>query len=698
MTQFSASDAALEGFNLIRRHWRIVMGWAGFNLLALVMLVVLTVVLSLIAAAMNGGQSSGPVAIVAGAVVGVGTVTLQAIIAGGVFRLELRSQQPAFLHLRLGRDELRLVVVWLITLTGFWLIGWLVALLGGALLHLGRPWIVLAAVPSALLISVTAHISTDIAAAPFMWVIPLALYLVTFVIVFQTRPILPHNWMIAIEPLFIVALVGVMVFEIRSYLFGILALNVIVVFVITLVCHGELSRTRPDAQHLTAFYMWMSAGGVIGGIFAGLIAPNIFTWVLEYPALIVVAILCRPGLEMPTDLRTRLFWLGAIAVVAIAAYPGIADRYVTDTTTFNWTIGAMLVIAGLVSREPLPFAAVIAVVFIIGQVYRPDSDTKETMRSFFGVHKITETSDGTYRVFLHGTTIHGAERMLDDNGEPLKGPPPMITYYHDDSPMGVTVKATRARVNGPIKVAVVGLGTGTFACFKRPQDNFTFYEIDASVVRMARDPNHFRYITGCAPDVPIRLGDARLTLADAKEQYDLIVLDAFSSDAIPIHLMTQEAMATYLARLAPHGIVLMHVSNRHMELASVVAGIAHANGVVSRMNNRAAREGEDDSKYVFTSTVVISAREDQDFGVLRQDQDWSGIEPPAGQRIWTDDYSNVIGAVIRQYRKKYESAAEEASEPETSEKTPEKAPEKGPEKAPEAVPVPAARPEIDKKP
>jgi len=206
----------------------------------------------------------------------------------------------------------------------------------------------LAAVPSALLISVTAHISTDVAAAPFMWVIPLALYLLTFVIVFQTRPVLPHDWMVAIEPLFIVALVGVMVFDIRAYLFGILALNVIAVFVITLVCHGELSRTRPNAQHLTAFYMWMSAGGVIGGIFAGLIAPNIFSWVLEYPALIVVAILCRPGLEMPTDLRTRLFWLGAIVVVAIAAYPGIAERYVTDSTTFNWTIGAMLVIAGLV--------------------------------------------------------------------------------------------------------------------------------------------------------------------------------------------------------------------------------------------------------------------------------------------------------------------------------------------------------------
>jgi hypothetical protein len=250
--------------------------------------------------------------------------------------------------------------------------------------------------------------------------------------------------------------------------------------------------------------------------------------------------------------------------------------------------------------------------------------------------------------------------------------------------MGDTVKATRARVDGPIKVAVVGLGTGTFACFRRPQDSFTFYEIDASVVRMARNPNYFRYIAECAPDVPIRLGDARLTLADAKDQYDLIVLDAFSSDAIPIHLMTREAMATYLARLAPCGIVVMHVSNRHMELASVVAGIAHANGLVSRMNNRAPREGEDDAKYVFTSTVVASARQDEDFGVLRQDQDWSVIEPPFGQRIWTDDYSNVIGAVIRQYRRRH-AEAEEASEP------------AAPEKAPEAVPVPAAKPDIEKK-
>jgi hypothetical protein len=512
-------------------------------------------------------------------------------------------------------------------------------------------WIALAAVPSALLISVTSHISTDIAAAPFMWVIPLALYLVTFVIVFSTRPILRHEWMVAIEPMFIVALVGIMVLDIRQYLLWLLALNVATFFVITMVCHGELARSRPPAQHLTAFYMWMSAGGVIGGIFAGLIAPNIFNSVVEYPALIVLAILCRPGLEMPTGWRTRLLWLGAAAIVAAVAFPGLTERYVTDEKTFNWTVGAMLVVAGLVSREPLPFASVIAVVFIIGQAYRPDSEVRETMRSFFGVHKITETADGRFRVFLHGTTIHGAERLRDDAGEPISGKPPMISYYHENSPMGVTVKAVRARVGGPIKVAVVGLGTGTFACFSEPGDDFKFYEIDASVEKLARDPEKFTYIARCAPNIPVVLGDARLTLAESPDRYDLIVLDAFTSDAIPIHLMTREAMATYVSKLAPGGIVIMHVSNRHMELASVVAGIAHANRLVSRMNNRAARDDEDDAKYLFTSTVVISAREEKDFGALLEDKDWFVLDIDSEQRIWSDDYSNVVGAIVRNLRK-----------------------------------------------
>jgi hypothetical protein len=217
--------------------------------------------------------------------------------------------------------------------------------------------------------------------------------------------------------------------------------------------------------------------------------------------------------------------------------------------------------------------------------------------------------------------------------------------------MGVTVKAVRARVNGPIKVAVVGLGTGTFACFAERRDSFKFYEIDASVEKLARDPERFRYLDQCAPDVPVVLGDARLTLAESPDYYDLIVLDAFTSDAIPIHLMTREAMAIYVSKLAPHGIVMMHISNRHMELASVVAGIAHANGLVSRHNNRAAREGENDTRYIFTSNVVINAREEADFGQLLEDKDWSELTIDPEQRIWTDDYSNIIGAIVRNLRR-----------------------------------------------
>jgi spermidine synthase len=209
----------------------------------------------------------------------------------------------------------------------------------------------------------------------------------------------------------------------------------------------------------------------------------------------------------------------------------------------------------------------------------------------------------------------------------------------------------RARVNGPIKVAVVGLGTGTFACFAERGDSFKFYEIDASVEKLARDPARFRYLEQCGPDIPVVLGDARLTLAESPDKYDLIVLDAFTSDAIPVHLMTREAMAIYVSKLAPGGIVMMHVSNRHMEFASVVAGIAHANGLVSRVNNRAAREGEEDARYVFTSNVVINAREAKDFGQLLEDEDWSELNIDATQRIWTDDYSNIIGAIFRNLRK-----------------------------------------------
>jgi len=510
-------------------------------------------------------------------------------------------------------------------------------------------WVALAAVPSALLIAVTAHISTDVAAAPLLWVIPLALYLATFVIVFQTRPLLPHRWMVLVQPLAIVVLVGVLAVGVLSYLVLTLALNVVTFFLCAMVCHGELARRRPAARHLTAFYMWMSAGGMIGGISAGLVAPHVFSWVAEYPLLIVLAILCRPGLALPHARRDMLWWLLILGLAVAIVVARLVFKRDVDTNVYWVVVVGLLWFAFVLQRHVLPFAALIALTFLVANLYGADGTRRATVRSFFGVHKIVDSEDGMFRILLHGTTEHGAQQLRDEEGRPLTGRPEPLTYYHADSPMARGLAAARARKNGPLRVGVVGLGTGSLACHVEPGDTWRFYEIDPAVVRISRDEARFTYLAQCAPNVPIVLGDARLTLADAADgSYDVLVIDAFSSDAIPVHLLTREAMAIYRQKLAPGGMALVHVSNRHMELGSVVAGIAQANGMVTRVID--SDEGEDEENHKFSSHLAAVARTDADFGALTEAEDWMVVEADPAQWVWTDDYSNIVGAIVRKMR------------------------------------------------
>jgi hypothetical protein len=509
-------------------------------------------------------------------------------------------------------------------------------------------WMALAAVPAGLLIAVTAHLSTDVAAAPLLWVIPLALYLLTFVIVFQTKPLLRHDWMVAIQPLFIAGLVVLLAFEVLHHIFLSTAGNIAAFFVTALVCHGELARRRPAPRHLTAFYMWMSAGGVVGGIAAGLVAPRVFSWVAEYPLLIVLAILCRPGPARPVSRHWRAVWLVVLAAAVAAMLLGLGYQYGLQEKAFKPAIAGLLVISILFWRDPVKFAAVIAVAFMAARLHDPGVGRREFVRSFFGVYKIIDSADGMFRIFLHGTTEHGAQRLERDDGSPI-GRPETLTYYHLGSPLAQATAAVRKRKDAPIRIAVVGLGTGTFACLTGPGDVLHFYEIDRVVAGIATDPTRFSYVSRCAPEARIVLGDARLTLAAADDgQYDVIVMDAFSSDAIPVHLMTQEAMAIYLKKLAPGGLVLMHISNRHMELASVVANIAAANGAVTRLSD--SDTGEDDDNYKFSSTVAAVARSEPEFAALAGSEDWQPTPPDPSLRTWTDDYSNIIGAMIRHAR------------------------------------------------
>ncbi|MGO8909786.1 MAG: spermidine synthase, partial [Bradyrhizobium sp.] len=425
-------------------------------------------------------------------------------------------------------------------------------------------------------------------------------------------------------------------------------------FIIAMACHGELARTRPAAKYLTGFYVALSFGGMIGGLFAGLIAPNVFSWVAEYPILVVLAVLCRPPGEERFPQLSRWYWpaLAALAVALIAASFSSGQVFDWLEEQRVYVVGAVAALGMLLALLPRAdhwkLASLATLALLLIRLYPADDGRVETVRSFFGVHKIVVTPRGQYHVLMHGTTIHGAEKFQNDDGTPVPGRPEPITYYHRDGGIGQAITAIRERKGAPLRVAVIGLGAGTLTCASEPGETWKFFEIDQSMVDTARDPRYFTYIRNCEPDLKPVMGDARLTFArEPSGIYDLIIVDAYSSDAIPIHLATREAMRIYKDKLAPRGAVLMHVSNRHLELSSVVVGIAEANELKSWVYSE---DSGRDSEYIFSTSVVVSAREEADIGKLASSDQWAETEADEKQRVWTDDYSNVLGAVYRRLR------------------------------------------------
>src|SRR6201747_2168600 len=361
-------------------------------------------------------------------------------------------------------------------------------------------WIFLAAVPSGLLIAVTAHISTDVAAAPLLWVLPLSLYLLTWVLVFQSRPLLPHKWVLMLQPLAIAGVIVLLAVGGEQNLLLTLGGHLLCFFVIAMACHGELARTRPPSKYLTGFYVALSFGGMIGGLFAGLLAPFLFSWIAEYPILLALAALCRPHAHERLPRWSRWYWpfLAALAVALIAPSYSSGKVFTWLDDHRVWMIGAIGVLSallalGLNANRWKIFATVIVALVLI-RAYPSDDGRVETVRSFFGVHKIVVTPHGQYHVLMHGTTIHGAQKFQNDDGTPITGRPEPISYYHKDGGIGRAITAIRARKGGPIRVAVIGLGAGTLACQSAPGENWTFFEIDQTMVDKARDPKYFTYI------------------------------------------------------------------------------------------------------------------------------------------------------------------------------------------------------------
>ena len=495
--------------------------------------------------------------------------------------------------------------------------------------------IVLAFVPSSLLLGVTEHLTSEIAAVPLLWVIPLLLYLATFVIVFARRPLLSNTWVVRVQPWFVTLLV--LVWVLNTYL-SVFLIHLATFFVIALMCHGELARRRPRVGHLTDFYLCIAVGGALGGIFNALIAPALFNTLVEYPLAIALACALKPVPAGTPWLRRSDFLVPLVLAAAIAIaiafgfYP--LKQGAISIVLYLEIVGVALY---LCYERPVSLGLAVAVLLIGSNALHNPERVLDRHRSFYGQHTVLLDQTGKFHILMHGLTVHGAEYM-----DPTLRDQP-TTYYHRDSPIGQWFRVAK---DLPLQnVAVIGLGTGTLACYRRPGQQWTFYELDPTVVQLARNTQYFHFLQDCAPGARIVPGDGRLSLVDTPDDaYDLIIVDAFSSDSIPVHMITREAFALYMRKLHPDGVLMLHITNQYLDLRPVIGDLAADAGLVARTPGFHVSMPPPDRFAAMDSMWVAVARKPQPLQKLMDEEGWIALKPDT-KRVWTDDYSNIFGAL-----------------------------------------------------
>jgi hypothetical protein len=444
-------------------------------------------------------------------------------------------------------------------------------------------WLALGAIPSVLWLAVGNQLSQDVAAVPFLWILPLAIYLLTFVLCFDHdrwyRPrlfrwLMPAAWIAVVTA---VSQHGYVDIRVTA------PLLLIALFLCCMFCHGELARLRPEASSLTSYYLTIAGGGAVGGIFVGLVAPRVF-----------------------------------------------ADYYELPISVLGCVVMALWLLYGLRGKRILRVAGVVAAATVTAIVMqsRPAAPNVDT-RNFYGTLQTYEagTGEDRYRVLVNGTIQHGVQFLDDERcGIPT-------TYYGPAS--GAAIALGVMQKHGPVHVGVIGLGVGTMAAYGRDRDRFRFYEINPEVIQVAT--HQFRYLKNSPASISLVTGDARLSLErEAPQGFDLLVVDAFSGDSIPVHLLTREAFALYFRHVAPHGAIAVHTTNKHLELAPVVRMSAQANGADSSLIHNS---GDSKNLVYLSSWVVVTKNRD-----LTREISWLSSPMPKNQRLrlWTDDYSNLL--------------------------------------------------------
>ena len=523
-------------------------------------------------------------------------------------------------------------------------------------------WVLLAAVPSGLMLSTTTHITTDIMAIPLLWVLPLSLYLISFILVFGRSGERWGRWAALAAPFLLLLFggAGLLSIDRAATLYGLSSL--LLLGVVATALHGALAADKPDVAHLTRFYLLMSLGGVTGGLFAALVAPLLFDWVYEHPILLLMAAFLVPA--RPITRRIGQLWVGRGAparLLRVAAPPlalalswwlGEAFRPTALSAATVAGVAAIVALAVLAIGRPIAFTFhFLMLMLALGGWQQIDvsSIPDARVRSFFGIYSVQNVQSSQTRRLQHGTTLHGVQSL-----DPAKSRIPM-SYYAPESGVGLAFQAAPSLFGPGARIGFVGLGAGSLACYAQPGQAWTVFEIDPAIVDLTIGRQAFTYVAQCKPDIRVVLGDARLTLAkEPGGSFDMLAVDAFSSDAIPLHLLTVEALRTYLAALQPDGVLLIHISNRFLDLEPVVAAMVREEGLVARRLLYFPRTASALAGLSFSGSDWVAITR-TDAGMARflaaaepgpeAESLWGELGDADDQPAWTDERASILPAL-----------------------------------------------------
>jgi SAM-dependent methyltransferase len=503
-------------------------------------------------------------------------------------------------------------------------------------------WLAAAFLPSGLMLAVTNHLLLNLASVPFLWVLPLAVYLMTFMVAFGRRIRVSLELVSGIVPIILLPFfpfVATSVAVDAKYLLPLVGIHILILTAGALLCHTALAARRPDPRHLTEFYFWIALGGVLGGVFTAVVAPVLFQTVMEYPLLVAaIAFFRKPAYPQGEISGGDLILPALLGFLVIGASKLLRWAH-ADVTGNSWIAvdAVIILIASTFRHRVIRFALAMALLIIAYQRVLPQffggSQFLYTARNFFGVKGVKYDVATNSRRLLHGDTLHGIESMDPE----LIGHP--VSYYDETGPVGDIMKLLSER--GAQHIGVIGLGTGSMAGWTAPYRHITFYDIDPQVYDIAA--NLFTFLPDCGKSCDVIIGDGRLSIEKANAgDFDMLMLDAFNSDSIPAHLVSREAIRMYLTKLKPNGLLLFHVSNRYMDVESLISAVV----TDAHLEALARHDDEQQTELKARSHFIAAGKSPEALGWLEGDPNWMKVQKPTAIAPWTDDYSNML-AILR---------------------------------------------------